>query len=87
MIFAFGSRQHLLDVIEASHQTGAEIEAARPEGLLRRGWFLEGVQTCPQSVVHDCFEWLSLLLDELFEPGCDVWLKRQCGSHVMMLIS
>lgn len=85
MRLAFDPRQHTLNVIKATDQAGAEVEAGRTEWLRGRR-FVEDRKTGAKSVVHDDLERQFPAACRLFEPSRHVLFQGQCGSHIVMLL-
>ena len=50
MVLALGAGQHLLDVIEAADETGAQIEAFGPKLIRAAPRPSERVKTCPSGL-------------------------------------
>jgi hypothetical protein len=86
MVLAFGSRQNLLDIVEAAYQTLSKIESFRPEWC-QRAWpgSLECLKAGAKHVVHDCLERGAPLQAFAFQPCGHVIIEGDGRSHDMML--
>ena len=85
MRFTFDPGQNTGDVIQTPNQARAQIEAGRPKRLPAGGRPFEDRQAGPQGVVHDRFPALPPTASHVSEPGGDIFLERQGGSHEVML--
>lgn len=85
MVLALGAGQHLLDVIEAADETGAQIEAFRSKLIRAAPRPSERVKTCPKNVVDDRLERHPPLAPLAFESHGHVIIEGQRRSHTLML--
>jgi len=87
VVFALHTREDIGDVVQASDQTGPEVEARSTVGRLRRGLLLlERSQPGAERLVHHDFERATPLPHGFPQCRRDIILERQGRTHTMMLL-
>lgn len=86
MIFALGSRQHLLDIVEAADQARTEIEPLGVEGLPLSFRTLRCVKTRAKHLVQDRLEGGAPPPPLLLQPDCDIVIEGEGRAHTLMLL-
>lgn len=77
MVFALFARQHLLDVVEASHEVRPERESLGPKLHRTPLWLAETVEPGPKHVVDDVLERDPALAAFLFESHRHIVVNGQ----------